>query len=157
MYSNILIPYDKSDPAKRALKAATELAKSESKAKLTILNISDLPDYNDATFEIAARMAGVTDYDVNKAHEIQSGYIEEQKRNIKEEIEAALGKAPAGLDVEVAVIGGHAQEIIADYAKEHDCDCIVMGRRGLGAIRGALGSVSYAILRSSDLPVLSVR
>ena len=36
-------------------------------------------------------------------------------------------------------------------------DCIVMGRRGLGAIRGAIGSVSYSVLRSVDLPVLIVK
>ena len=32
-----------------------------------------------------------------------------------------------------------------------------MGRRGLGALRGMLGSVSYAVLRNADMPVLTVK
>ena len=32
-----------------------------------------------------------------------------------------------------------------------------MGRRGLGVIRAALGSVSSAVLRGIDLPVLVVK
>ena len=32
-----------------------------------------------------------------------------------------------------------------------------MGRRGLGAFRGALGSVSYGILRATDVPVLTIK
>ena len=46
---------------------------------------------------------------------------------------------------------------LADYAKHHDIDLIVMGRRGLGAIRGMLGSVSYSLLRETDIPVLTVK
>ena len=32
-----------------------------------------------------------------------------------------------------------------------------MGRRGLGAIRGMLGSVSFGVLRATDVPVLTVK
>ena len=39
-----------------------------------------------------------------------------------------------------------AQEII---------DLVVMGRRGLGALRGMIGSVSFGVLRSVDVPVLT--
>ena len=45
-------------------------------------------------------------------------------------------------------------EQIVAYADEHACDLIVMGSRGLGVLRGMLGSVSYGVLRSADVPVL---
>ena len=32
-----------------------------------------------------------------------------------------------------------------------------MGRRGLGALRGMLGSVSYGVLHSAEMPVLTVK
>ena len=58
----------------------------------------------------------------------------------------------------VEVVPGNAlAAVLADYAKHHDVDLIVMGRRGLGAIRGMLGSVSYSLLRETDIPVLTVK
>ena len=53
--------------------------------------------------------------------------------------------------------GNALAAVLADYAKHHDVDLIVMGRRGLGAIRGMLGSVSYSLLRETDIPVLTVK
>ena len=47
---------------------------------------------------------------------------------------------------------------IVTYAIDNLCDLIVMGSRGLGALRGILGSVSsYAVLRNADVPVLIVK
>jgi nucleotide-binding universal stress UspA family protein len=45
----------------------------------------------------------------------------------------------------------------AGKSRKIDADLLVMGSRGLGAIRGVLGSVSYAVLRESDIPVLVVK
>ena len=56
-----------------------------------------------------------------------------------------------------AVISNSPVEGIADYVKSHDIDLVVMGRRGLGALRGMIGSVSFGVLRSVEVPVLTVK
>ena len=56
-----------------------------------------------------------------------------------------------------AVISNSPVEGIAEYVKSHDIDLVVMGRRGLGALRGMIGSVSFGVLRSVDVPVLTVK
>lgn len=51
---------------------------------------------------------------------------------------------------EEVVVGDPAVEIV-NLAKRTNCDCIVMGRRGLGDIKGLLlGSVSHKVGQLSD-------
>jgi nucleotide-binding universal stress UspA family protein len=60
-------------------------------------------------------------------------------------------------DVEVAyeVAEGDPVDAILDVARMRDVDLIVVGSRGLGAVRSlVLGSVSNAILHQADRPVL---
>mgnify|MGYP000500567939 FL=1 len=56
-----------------------------------------------------------------------------------------------------AALSGSPVEGIAEYVDNHNIDLVVMGRRGLGALRGMLGSVSFGVLRSVDVPVLTVK
>ena len=55
------------------------------------------------------------------------------------------------------VFGIYTIDTIVDASKYYNCDIIVMGSRGLGAIRGMLGSVSFGVLRNAELPVLIVK
>ena len=53
--------------------------------------------------------------------------------------------------------GDPADEIIRD-AKETGCDCIVIGRKGLGRLEKLLlGSVSEKVLKHSEIPVIIVK
>lgn len=158
MYTNIVVPFDKSEHAERALKAAVELGRGDGPAKVTVLNVTDMMDFDDATFEVAARMAGVPPISDEAAHLAREKYFDEHKDEIRQCVDGVVaGKVPENVTLDVDVVGGHPQEAIRDYVRGKDFDCIVMGRRGLGAIRGAIGSVSYSVLRSVDLPVLIVK
>jgi nucleotide-binding universal stress UspA family protein len=56
------------------------------------------------------------------------------------------------------VLEGNAPEVIVRRAQEHECDFIVMGARGLGAMREVLlGSVSSAVLKNASVPVTIVQ
>lgn len=59
---------------------------------------------------------------------------------------------------ELELVAGDPAAMIVERAQEHDCDFIVMGARGLGAVREAvLGSVSSKVLQNATVPVTIVR
>lgn len=78
-------------------------------------------------------------------------------RGVQTQIQGFFASVPDNIDIQIVIENGRPQDVICDYANEHGIDCIAMGRRGLGVIRAALGSVSSAVLRGIDLPVLVVR
>ena len=64
--------------------------------------------------------------------------------------------AGAGGTVELDLLGGAPAEALALAASVRSADAIVVGSRGLGPVRGALGSVSEALLHEADVPVVVV-
>lgn len=59
-------------------------------------------------------------------------------------------------EYETELIGGPPAQAIADVARARNADEIVIGARGLGRVRGLLGSVSQELLQIADRPVLVV-
>lgn len=156
MYKKVLVPYDKSDPARHALAEAIELVKDAPEAQVTVLNVVDWHDYNAETFKIASRMSGVLgdSLDMNAISDVG----EEAAREATERISADIADIVAGTSVvDIAIVNGSAHDSITAYAAEGDYDCIVMGHRGLGAVRGMLGSVCYSVLHKTNKPVLIVK
>ena len=66
----------------------------------------------------------------------------------------AVGGSRVSIDIVEETLPG--DQIVA-YAKEHEAELIVMGSRGLGALRGILGSVSSHVLRTAPMPVMIVK
>jgi len=53
---------------------------------------------------------------------------------------------------------GEPHRVIVEYANEEDCDLVVMGTHGrTGLQRYLLGSVTEKVVRTCDVPVLTVR
>lgn len=157
MYRNILVPFDGSEPSQRALQAALQMSSADTPVVVTVLKVAAPMNFDDSTFEIAARMAGVPKIDAELLDATRSNYNNEHRKGIQDQIQKFFASVPANIDIQIVVENGRPQEVICDYANDNDIDCIVMGRRGLGAIRAALGSVSFAVLRGVDLPVLVVK
>ena len=64
----------------------------------------------------------------------------------------------AGVPFEREIGTGDPALTLLDVAARHGCAAIVMGARGMGALRSALlGSVSHQVLRDSPLPVTIVK
>ena len=157
--SNILVPYDGSEHAFRAVDYAKDLAEMAGEGThVTVVHVvtAGMVDSHDLDGEgtLNGVPLGLVDRD-----EYQ-GLVEKATDRVKVEIEEKLHDiiVEAGAAVTVDVVADpSAADAIIYYAKTHDADLIVMGRRGLGALRGMLGSVSYGVLHGTDVPVLTVK
>jgi nucleotide-binding universal stress UspA family protein len=59
---------------------------------------------------------------------------------------------------ETAIRDGEPSKRIVQYAEAEDCDLIVMATHGRGGIdRLLLGSVAEGVVRSAEIPVMTLR
>jgi nucleotide-binding universal stress UspA family protein len=82
----------------------------------------------------------------------------ERRRALEDVLAAAAAEVPPALVTTTAtLVGAPALSILAE-AEKHGSDLLVVGARGLGAVkRLVLGSVSESVLRHAACPVLVVR
>ena len=158
LYKKILVPFDGSEPARHALAVAKNLVADDPNATLYLLSV--LPAGTLAAhFESADSTQGNTPMllaDPNAYQSVIQSETEMARAKLMEGAADDLGDVQCHVVQDVAM-GGSVPDGIVDYGTAHDCEIIVMGRRGLGALRGMLGSVSYGVLHSADIPVLTVK
>jgi nucleotide-binding universal stress UspA family protein len=64
----------------------------------------------------------------------------------------------AGIGYQLHITVGTPPDMILRYAKELNCNQIIIGPRGLGAVKGILlGSVASKIMQLSTIPVLLIK
>ena len=144
---NILVALDGSEPATRALALSADLALRYG-ATLHLVHVIPHPAVSEGLKEFA-QIEGV---DLGVAAEMSG-----RGQSI-----VAAGRAVATqkgvLAPRTEVLLGDPAERLLDYASGQDVDLIVLGRRGLGQIRGLLvGSVSWKVNSLAACPVLTVR
>ncbi|MFB6196186.1 MAG: universal stress protein [Haloplanus sp.] len=138
-YRNVLVPTDGSDCADDALSLAIGVVADE--ASLHLLSVVD-----------------VTTLGVDVRADILADTLEESATDIVDE--AAERAAEAGVDdVSTDVrFGTSVSRTVRSYVEDHDIDLIVVGTHGrTGLDRYILGSVTDRIIRTSPVPVLTVR
>lgn len=147
MYERILVPTDGSDVAQAAVDQAIDLAEKYG-AEIHALFVVD-------TDAISITLGPEQ---VDRLSQGQFGQMTE----LREQAEEATGYVKEradeyGIPVVEHHAGGTPHEMIADYARDHDVDLIVMGSHGRAGVRRALlGSVTERTLRSTHVPVLVV-
>ena len=137
MMKNILVPVDGSEGADRAIEQAVTLAKICG-AKLNFLYVANINQ-----LAINAVLSDAILDSVTKAGNVV--------------LDRAMEMVPEGIEKESFSDTGSPAVVVLDFAETNDIDLIVMGSRGLDAVRGTLGSVSYAVLRNVECPVLIER
>lgn len=138
MYDRILLPSDAGDAGGRAVDQAVGLAR-ETGAELHLLFVVE---------------------EVPHAPEMVDQSVEKQLRSVGESVLAGIRDRAegAGLSVETTVREGVPHVAIVDYADEVGADVIVMGTHGRSGLnRYLLGSVTERVVRTADVPVLTVR
>ena len=156
MYKKVLVPFDSSEASRHALEAAVEMIRGVEGAAITVLNVVEWHDYNAETFKIASRMSGVVgdSLDMNAISEIGEEAESREAAKIRDEVTGIIGEVDC---VDIAIVNGSPHDTIVAYANDLGFDCIVMGHRGMGLIRGMLGSVAFSVLQKANKPVVVVK
>jgi nucleotide-binding universal stress UspA family protein len=139
----VLIPFDGSEAATRALQYAIDFVREYGRLNIHILNVQDEPvvygDYLTATLLESLRGAATR-------------AAEETLKSA----EVLLKKAELDYTPHVA-LGGVAEQV-ARLVEAQGCDTVIMGTRGKGAIGNLLlGSVATRVVHAVAVPVLLVK
>jgi nucleotide-binding universal stress UspA family protein len=136
MQMKILVAYDGSECAHRALDQAADLAHNG--ASVSVVSVAELlPQFGRAGAML------VPEEDEERRHELA---------------EAKATLANKGVDAAIVERKGEAASMIIDEAEKESADVIVMGTRGRNAAqRWLLGSVSSRVVQHAPCNVLVVR
>jgi nucleotide-binding universal stress UspA family protein len=141
-YRKVLVGYDGSDNAKRALGRAIALSACEGAALRIVVSVNTiLPVY------------GTT------APYYPPDYAEQVTREGQKSLAEAVSRAKeANQKVSGSVMDGHPAEMILSSADREGSDLIVLGRRGISGVeRFLMGSVSSSVVNHSKCDVLIVK
>jgi nucleotide-binding universal stress UspA family protein len=137
MFRSILIAWDGSRHARRALNEAIDIARTQG-SRLTLLTVAAPVHVWTGPY-----VPAVPEEELARAAE-----------RIAEEGEALV---PEGIPVSSRTAQGHPGTELLKRAEAANHDLIVMGSRGRGAVKSAvLGSVSHYVLNHARAPVLIV-
>lgn len=138
-FKKILVPFDGSPGAEKALRVAAQLAKSPG-TQMAVLNVAETISFPGAPTEAAFLERGM--------RELQELEMRKSAVLLKKLKAKAL----------LASARGHPVDVIIKYAKKGKFDVIVMGSRGRSGISQMfLGSVSEGVIHHAHCAVLVVR
>jgi universal stress protein A len=136
----ILVPTDFSEHAEKAYAEAIQFAKVFG-ARIDLLHVYDIPDLASA-------------YEITFPDQLEAGIRKTALRKLEAWKEQATAE---GIETSTHIEFGAPGRIIAQHASEAKIDLIVMGTRGLGAVKHMLlGSVADRTIRTSPCSVLIV-
>lgn len=146
-WNTILVPHDFSGSAKNALAIACEEARTH-RAAIVVLHVVDLPYQLGPDAVVVPEATGAP---ISLKQYALDGAEEELGRIV--DLIAKDGLVATG----AVAVGNPVDEIIGAIA-EHKIDLIVMGTHGRTGLRHLMaGSVTERVVRTSQVPVLTIR
>ena len=138
----ILAPIDFSEVSNRALDYAVDLA-AQVKASVSVVHVYEIPIY---TFPEGAYIT---------PPDVAAGLADKAQKSLDAAVSARRDR---GVEISGTLTNGSPREEILRLAKEGHADLIVMGTHGRrGLPRAIMGSVAERVLRTSEIPVLTIR
>lgn len=161
MIHRILVPTDGSENAERAVRFSAQVADRRQQAEVTVVYVhlripSVVPPLAPGVLEPAQpfQMLHALPQEMDAEERTQAQQI--VARAVQE-----IRQLVSSSDVTVSgriVVAERVDEGILHAAQEAQADIIVVGTRGLSALRGAImGSVSHALIEKAECPVLVVK
>jgi nucleotide-binding universal stress UspA family protein len=142
-WKRICCPIDFSDPSREAVQVAVDLSRRFD-SELQLLHVFHVPVYSflDATVFPSAGMMGQL---LDKIDSLLLQWEQEVQRLGAKRVSSAKAEGIPHLE-------------ITRFARENNCNLIVMGTHGHTGVKHALiGSVAEKVVRSADCPVLTIR
>lgn len=133
----ILVAYDGSPAAEKAVVLAQAIAGDAPEIELVLVNVMRLMGGGMSGAGIDAVLVDDAEAMRQKLQAVADGSVNPTT------VKVLSGTAPA--------------ELLLRCVREEGCDLIIMGSRGKGGVGGYLGSVSYAVTKSAKVPVLIVK
>ncbi len=149
MPTTLVLGYDGSDCAKKALEHTAELARHIDDAEVFVVHAFE--------FSIGYVPMGMTDSPLMMSAEYDQHVDLVRAYGDQQVAEATAALEAAGVRAGGAVIEGKAVDVLLETAREKKAAVIVVGSHGEGAMSAAfLGSTALKLLHHSDIPVLVV-
>ncbi|APW97363.1 universal stress protein UspA [Halobiforma lacisalsi AJ5] len=136
----------------------------------TVVVATDGSESVERAVDVALDLADRFDAEIHALSVVDASQVDASPQQLREELRTALETtADAALatveertdedrEIETAVREGRPASEICEYAREIDADVIATGTRGRhGENRLLLGSVAERVVRTSPVPVLTVR
>jgi len=140
--TRILVPVDFSPSSEHALDYAVELA-ARLDATIHVLNVIGIPTL------------GVPELGIAMTSSMIDGLVRDNQDAVDKLVAARKGKAKLA---DGMLRTGDPRDTILQVAHEIGADLIVMGTHGRrGLTRALVGSVAEAIVRTSPIPVMTLR
>lgn len=146
-YKKILVPYDGSDHAKKAVQQASDLAAAGDGTKIYIASVCNM-------------VSAMSNFDQVSIAEgcLTTKLLEDRECQCQKDIAEAKAMIPKDIPVEELYEVGSPGPVLLNMAEDNGIDLVVMGSRGLGPLKGIfMGSVSSYMVSRSKCPVLIVK
>lgn len=142
-FQRILVAYDGSEPARKALQHAIGLAEANEESKVRVVHVFQFPQY--FVGSAYATASAETNEELYEYAERLQQEAEGKVASLGDRAEVVLQQGPPGL-------------AIIDEADGFNADLIIIGSRGLSGLKEfVLGSVSHHVVQHAKVPVLVIK